>query len=440
MARVSLLGGVGEIGGNKILVEDKDARVMLDFGMSIAQRARFFSDPYVSPRRPESLLTLGIIPSIEGVYSWDTGERKLDAIFLSHAHLDHYGYLSMVHRDVPVHCGETTERLMAAITETKRASFETDYKGLVYKTFRSGASVKVGSITVRPVHVDHSIPGAYGLVVETSTGSFVYTGDLRAHGRASHLTHDFARVAAESDASLLLTEATNMVGGAVSSEEEVAQKLAGVTREAKGLVMTSFSGMDTDRLTSFHRAAEAADRKLAISMRQAYLISKLDGEPIDGLPRLGKGDVVIYRRNKKRYEKWEEQVSKKADVITSEDLTSSPKTYVVATSLSDMEGMVGVKPSPGSVYILSSSEPYNEEMELDMQRLIEWLDFYGMPLYHIHVSGHIMPQQLRSLVSGIGAKKVAPIHTEHPELFLKFALEKPEVGMLPVRNEWIEVR
>jgi ribonuclease J len=440
VARVSILGGVGEIGGNKILVEDKDARVMLDFGMSIAQRARFFSDPYVSPRRPESLLSLGIIPSIDGVYSWDTAERKLDAIFLSHAHLDHYGYLSMVHRGVPVHCGETTERLMAAITETKRASFETDYRGLDYRTFRTGASVKVGSLTVRPVHVDHSIPGAYGLVVETSTGSFVYTGDLRAHGRASHLTQDFARAAAESDASLLLTEATNMVGGSVSTEEEVAHKLEAVIREAKGLVMASFSGMDTDRLTSFHRAASAADRRLAISMRQAHLLSTLDGDGhIDGLPKLGKGSVVIYRRNKKRYEKWEEEVSEKAEVITSEDLTAAPKRYVVATTLSDMEGMVGVKPSPGSVYILSSSEPYNEEMELDMQRLIEWLDFYGMPLYHIHVSGHIMPQQLRSLVSAIGAKRVAPIHTEHPELFLKFALEKRDVGFLPVRSQWIEI-
>ena len=112
---------------------------------------------------------------------------------------------------------------------------------------------------------------------------------------------------------------------------------------------------------------------------------------------------------------------------------------MVATSLSDMEGMVGVKPSPGSVYILSSSEPYNEEMELDMQRLIEWLDFYGMPLYHIHVSGHIMPQQLRSLVGAIRAKRVAPVHTEHPELFLKFALEKRDVGLLPVSNQWIDV-
>ena len=51
-----------------------------------------------------------------------------------------------------------------------------------------------------------------------------------------------------------------------------------------------------------------------------------------------------------------------------------------------MEGMIGVRPEGGSVYVLSSSEPFNEEMELDMQRLIGWLDYYGGRLYHIHVS------------------------------------------------------
>ena len=440
MARLSVLGGVGEIGGNKILVEDKGSRVLLDFGMSISQRSRYFSDPYVSPRRPESLLSLGIIPRVGGVYSWDAAEDRVDAIYLSHAHLDHYGYLSMVRRDVPVYCGETTKTLMGAITETRRASFETDYRGIEYKTFRTGGSFKVGSLTMRPVHVDHSIPGAYGLVVETSTGAFVYTGDLRAHGSASHLTADFAKAAAESGANLLLTEATNMVGGSVSSEEEVARKLESVIREAKGTVLASFSGMDTDRLTSFHRAAQAADRKLAISMRQAHLLWSLDGDPhLDALPRLSKGGVVIYRRNKKRYEKWEEEVSEKAEVVVAADLTADPKKFVVATTLSDMEGMVGLNPPPGSVYILSSSEPYNEEMELDMDRLVKWLDYYGMPLYHIHVSGHIMPQQLRALVSKVGAARVAPIHTEHPELFLKFALEDKATGILPSANQWIEV-
>ena len=440
MARVSLLGGVGEIGGNKILIEDGDASILLDFGMSISQRARYFSDPYVSPRRPESLLSLGIIPRVEGVYTWDIKEERVDAIFLSHAHLDHYGYLSMVDRRIPIHCGETTQRMMGAITETKRASFETDYRGLVYRPFRTGSTVRIGNMTVKPVHVDHSVPGAYGFIVETSTGSVVYTGDLRAHGRAARLTHDFARAASASDADLLLTEATNVVSGAVSSEDEVASKLKAVIGEAKGLVMASFSGMDTDRLISFHGAAEANDRKLAVSMRQAHLLSALEGDGhIDGLPKLSDESIAIYRRNKQRYEKWEEEVSQKAELVTSEDITSNPRKYVVGTTLSDMEGMVGVDSGPGSVYILSSSEPYNEEMELDMARLLGWLDHYGMPLYHIHVSGHIMPQQLRSMVGSIGAERVAPIHTEHPDLFLKFAVDEKQRGIQPKVNSWIEV-
>jgi len=74
-----------------------------------------------------------------------------------------------------------------------------------------------------------------------------------------------------------------------------------------------------------------------------------------------------------------------------------------------------------------------------MERLVKWLDYYGMPLYHIHVSGHIMPQQLRGLVSKIGAKRVVPIHTEHPELFVKFALDDRETGIVPTANKWIEV-
>ena len=438
MARVSILGGVAEIGGNKILVEDKDTRILLDFGMSISQRARFFSDPYVSPRRPESLLSLGIIPRVEGVYGWEK-ESKVDAIFLSHAHLDHYGYLSMVNRGIPVHCGETTALMMKAITDTKRGSFETDYKGLAFKKFRSGAVVKVGGITVKPVHVDHSVPGAYGLIVETSSGTLVYTGDLRAHGRASNLTKDFQREASASGASLLLTEATNVVDGVVSSEEEVESKLARVIREAKGLVMASFSGVDTDRLTSFHRAAKEAGRTLAVSTRQAYLLSLLEGDPNLDIPRLAVGSMAVYRRSKKRYEQWEDQVSDKATIVTADDLAANPKRYVLGTTLSDMEGMLDIRPPPGSVYVLSSSEPFNEEMELDMQRLIGWLDFYGMPLYHIHVSGHIMPQELRRLVGEIDAKRVAPIHTEHPELFAKFAVEKPGSAIIPQKGDWIEV-
>jgi len=59
-------------------------------------------------------------------------------------------------------------------------------------------------------------------------------------------------------------------------------------------------------------------------------------------------------------------------------------------------------------------------MEIDFERLKNWLEHYGLPQYHVHVSGHIMPLQLRKAVEKINPKMVFPVHTEHPELFRKF--------------------
>ncbi len=59
-------------------------------------------------------------------------------------------------------------------------------------------------------------------------------------------------------------------------------------------------------------------------------------------------------------------------------------------------------------------------MEIDFERLVNWLDHYGLPQYHVHVSGHIMPLQLRSAIEKINAKTVFPVHTENAQLFNRF--------------------
>ena len=40
MTSLTFYGGVNEIGGNKILLEDKDTRVFLDFGKGFSRRLR----------------------------------------------------------------------------------------------------------------------------------------------------------------------------------------------------------------------------------------------------------------------------------------------------------------------------------------------------------------------------------------------------------------
>jgi len=48
-------------------------------------------------------------------------------------------------------------------------------------------------------------------------------------------------------------------------------------------------------------------------------------------------------------------------------------------SFYDLEELVEINPQPGSYYILSASEPFNEEMEIDFERLVNWLSHCGLP-------------------------------------------------------------
>ena len=49
MTSLTFYGGVNEVGGNKILLQDKDTKVFLDFGMSFGKRGKYF-DEFMSPR------------------------------------------------------------------------------------------------------------------------------------------------------------------------------------------------------------------------------------------------------------------------------------------------------------------------------------------------------------------------------------------------------
>jgi len=62
--RLTFYGGVGEIGGNKILLEDAKARVFLDFGTNFEKERRFYDAPYLAPRNEEHLLGLKILPDL----------------------------------------------------------------------------------------------------------------------------------------------------------------------------------------------------------------------------------------------------------------------------------------------------------------------------------------------------------------------------------------
>ncbi|MBS7288445.1 MAG: MBL fold metallo-hydrolase [Candidatus Freyarchaeota archaeon] len=428
-------GGAGEVGGNKILLEDGDVRVFLDFGISFTQMGKFYSAPFRRPRREEGLVELGLIPPIKGVYNFDKAETSVDAVIVSHVHMDHVGFLPLIRDEIPVFCGETAATMLDAFTGMEKWIVGRGVRKGSVRTFRTNDGFRVGGVEVRPVHVDHSVPGSYGFVIHTSEGTVAYTGDFRTHGARSELTMDFVSAAEGEGVDVLIVEATNISNAYVSSEGEVREKLHHIVNNTDGLVVTYFASTDIDRLRTFYEVAERSGRKLILSAKQAYLLSKLEGDPHLRVPSLRDKCIMVFKKKKKVYKGWEREVLEGETVVEAGDISKMQREAILIASLYDFEELIEVKPAPGSCYIYSSSEPFNEEMEIDFNKTRNWLEHYGLPQYHVHVSGHIMPVELKKVVERIKPKRVFPVHCEQPEVFAKFIKGIKTDTIIPLAGE-----
>jgi ribonuclease J len=193
MIKLTFYGGVNEIGGNKILLEDKGTKIFLDFGQSFTFGSEFFTS-WLQPRNLNGLgdyFEFGLLPKISGLYSKEmlasTGlaytEPEIDCMFLSHAHFDHVEHIHFLDPQISVCMGIGTKLFLESMEETGNFADYGDHQ--LCNKFRTGHKIKLGSLTVEPIAVDHSIPAAYGFIFHTSEGKVVYTGDLRRHGPRS---------------------------------------------------------------------------------------------------------------------------------------------------------------------------------------------------------------------------------------------------------------
>jgi ribonuclease J len=429
MVAVTFYGGVGEIGGNKILLEDGDSRILLDFGMNFVERSKFYSEPWLSPRNEKGLLEFGLLPDVAGLYKFDEREPEIDAVFLSHSHTDHSAYISFLNRKIPVYCGETTAIILQAFSEISPKSFDNDIEGLQFRAFHTGDKVKVGPIEVEPIHVDHSVPGSYGFIIHTADGAVIYSGDLRTHGTKPEMTQDFVQASAATKPIAMLCEGTNLIGADYSTEQEVNAKIGKVVSTSQNLVLAAFRHTDIDRTRTLYDVARQNHRKLAISLRQAYVLNKLKRDKNLKFPPIDSADFLIFKREKKTYYKWEQAILGFSNVVDAQEVKKIQDKVILATGFADLKELLDMRPEAGSNFILSSSEPFNEEMELEYDKFVNWLDHFGLPMFHIHCSGHIMPTEIKQAITKIAPKILWPIHTEHPALYSKYVSDITKVKL-----------
>jgi len=432
-ATLTFYGGVSEIGGNKVLVRDGKAKVFLDFGQSFTMGEDYFTGG-LTPRPLYGLkdyFEFDLMPKIRGLYSkrqlMYTGLRysrpKIDAVFLSHAHFDHVAHISFLDEGIPVFCGSCTKFFIESMEETSPA-FLGEHP---YRTFRTGDSLEIDSLGIEPVHVDHSIPGAYGFIVHTSEGEVVYTGDIRAHGPKKEMTEEFIAKACDCEPVAMITEGTRMVEEERRenySESEVKGNSNRIVSGTRKMVFVTHYGRDTDRFRTMYEVAKENDRKIAIFPRMAHLLTKLvKDEHLDLPDPLRDEDVLVYYKRKKSgtfseedYYVWERPFMNK--MVTAEYVRENQGNVVMDLDFYQFGELIDIKPNRESHFIHSMSEPFSEE-DIEDQVMHNWLNHFGIKFHQFHASGHLSRNELTEMIGRINPRKLFPIHTENPALFKK---------------------
>ena len=453
MTSLTFYGGVNEIGGNKILLQDKDIKVFLDFGKSFSRRATYFEE-YLNPRTSNGIvdfLTMGLVPDIKGVYRDDLmvmagrkpEEPDIDAVLLTHAHADHADYISFLHEDIPIHMGSACHLILKALSERASRTIEKeilDFKPRPYSAkdspierkvneFRTGDKFKIGSLEVEPIHVDHSVPGAYGFIIWTSEGPIAYTGDIRLHGTHAEMTGDFIERAKEVKPIALITEGTRIADKEKEESEQIVyQESSKTVSETKNLVFADFNFKDVDRLMTFYNIAKETGRKFVVKMNDAFFLKHLSQDKHLNVPNIDDEDIIIYlpkrgsgQYSDKDYKGKDREFLDLHNTWTAEQIASRPDKVLCAIGFYSFTALIDMKLKPGARYIHSSSEPYNEEQELSQERLNAWTEHFGMNKFQSHCSGHARGSDLLQAVKEIDAETIFPIHTEYPEQFSKIS-------------------
>ncbi len=511
-ASITVFDGARCIGGNKIYVEFDSSGAFFDFGTNYKKISDFYEE-FLSPRSSRGihdLLFMGIIPNIS-CYRRDLlpGDvdlssalnLKVDAVFLSHAHMDHVGNVGLLDTNIPIVASPMSAAILKAMMDCGSAAMESEvayaaprkaleedtriietahYKKAPYigREFLIAGecngdmkkywctcphSRELQHKEIKPAkdnlgfefksfELDHSIYGATAYAVNTSAGWIVYTGDLRSHGNFKDKTERFVKEARGLDPKVLIIEGTRIGRqDREESEEEVYKTCLSAILEEKGLVIADFSPRNFERLDTFMRIAEEAERELVVLAKDAYVLGAM--KCVDGKDRMS--ELLIYKDLKASRLAFEKQIHDDfcGQLIDPRDIAKAPESYILCFSFWDIKHLLDIKPS-GGTYIYSSSEAYSEEQVIDFQRLWNWLqrlkfrvrgfkiiekEGKELPEFErgFHASGHASASELLRIVREINPRIVLPVHTENPEFFVENLKEYKVV--LPEDGKKIEI-
>ncbi len=386
--RITPLGGLGEIGGNMMVMETEKSAIIIDIGMSFPEENMHGVDI--------------LIPDFSYIHSI---KDKIAGIVITHAHEDHIGAVPYLFKELqfPLYGTPLALGMIGA---------KFDEHGLkkfrpLLKVIQKREPVRIGDFEIEWIHITHSIIDSSALAIKTEAGLIIHTGDFKIdHTPIDNLPTDLHRLAhyGEQGVMLLLSDSTNShKSGCTQSEAVVGPTFDTLFKNAQGrVIMSTFS-------SNIHRVYQAITYGIKYG-RKVCVIGRSMEKNIDIARELGyvilPNNIFIEAHEIEKYPESEILI-----ITTGSQGETMSALYRMAT---DEHRHVKIKPT--DLIILSAKAiPGNEG---SVSAVLNFLMKAGASVAYqdfseIHVSGHAAQEEQKLMLRLINPKFFLPVHGEY---------------------------
>ena len=244
------LGGVRENGKNLYIAEVDESIFVLDVGLKYPENEQLGVD--------------FVIPNMDYLFE---NKDRIAGVFLTHGHADAIGALPylLAETKVPVFGSELTIELAKLFVKGN----DTVKKFNDFHVIDEDTEIDFGGTVVSFFKTTHSIPESLGIVLKTSEGNIVYTGDFKFDQTASQsYATDFARlveIGREGVLALLSDSANADSTIQVASESEVAKEISNTIGDWEGRVIVAAVASNLSRIQQVFEAAARTGRRVVLT-------------------------------------------------------------------------------------------------------------------------------------------------------------------------------
>jgi ribonuclease J len=408
--RITPLGGLGEIGGNMMVMETEKSAIIVDVGMSFPDDDMHGVDI--------------LIPDFTYIRQI---KDKIAGIVITHGHEDHIGAMPYLFKEMqfPVYGTSLPLEMIGSKFDEHKMREHRKY----FRAIQKRTPIKIGDFEVEWMHITHSIIDSSAIAVKTEAGTIIHTGDFKIdHTPIDGYPTDLHRLAhyGEEGVLLLTSDSTNSHSpGFTKTEKSVGPTFERIFAAAKGrVIMSTFS-------SNIHRVVQAIEKGLKYN-RKICVIGRSMEKNLDIAMSLGyvkfPKDQFIDAHEVNKYE------DKEVLIVT----TGSQGESMSALYRMAIHEHRHIKIKTSDQIILSAKAiPGNEG---SVSGIINHLLKAGAKVAYqdfadIHVSGHAAQEEQKLMLRLVKPKFFMPVHGEYNHA-LKHGQTGIDCGVLE-RNMYI---